>query len=223
MSSINRIPSSKVGSAILGLLLEEWRAILSIIHSIYAFVSNIRNDGIFEVLDYDDTLELLDSKGESAIFRRRVKVRFLQDNIIAFQDYVWGEGEQLVSYKIAPGKVVDTYTENGRWNILISLRETKSKGDIEEFTIERTVKNAFTKPIEWRQTEIWLNFHQIRLSVIFPQDRLCKRAILNERGSKRNVVLNEEHFHVLPDSRQVLTWEKKHPRRNEVYTLRWDW
>jgi hypothetical protein len=46
-----------------------------------------------EILEYDSTLELLDVKSETAIFRKLQRVKFLQDNIIAFQDYAWGDGD----------------------------------------------------------------------------------------------------------------------------------
>ncbi len=42
------------------------------------------------MLEYESTLELLDRKGEKAIFKKRQKVRYLQDNIIAYQDQAWG-------------------------------------------------------------------------------------------------------------------------------------
>ena len=47
-------------------------------------------DGMYEVLEYESTLELKDRKGKQALFRKREKVRYLQDNIIAYQDQAWG-------------------------------------------------------------------------------------------------------------------------------------
>ena len=45
------------------------------------------NEGMYEVLDYESTLEVHDTKGKRATFRKRMKIRYLQDDIIAFQDY----------------------------------------------------------------------------------------------------------------------------------------
>src|SRR5688572_2503878 len=78
---------------------------------------------IYEILDYEASVELLDLGGEKAIFRKRQKVKFLQNNIIAFEDYAWGDGDVLAAYTCSPGVVVDKYQEGDRWNILISLRE----------------------------------------------------------------------------------------------------
>lgn len=85
------------------------------------------NTDMYEILEYESTLELCDTKGSTAIFQKRQRVKFLQNNIIAFEDYVWGDGEIMADYKCSPGVVADRYQEGDRWNILISLRETKSK------------------------------------------------------------------------------------------------
>ena len=72
---------------------------------------------MYEILDYDTTLELLDSSGHTAVVHKRQKVRFLQDNTLVFQDYAWGEGKIFEhGYKCAPGVVVDRYQAGDRWN-----------------------------------------------------------------------------------------------------------
>jgi hypothetical protein len=176
---------------------------------------------MYEILEYDSTLELVDPKGETAIFKRRERVKFLQDNVIAFQDRAWGDGEIFADYKCSPGTEVDRYQEGDRWNVLISLRETKSAGDIEDFYIERTVRAGFTEDEEWRQTEIRHRTRRLKLSIIFPGKRRCRRAVLMERNLNRTTVLDPRYFTDLPDDRQVLTWEIKKPRRFEIYTIKW--
>ena len=56
-------------------------------------------EGMYEVLEYESTLELKDGKGKKAYFHKREKVRFLQDNIIAYQDQAWGDGKILQNYR----------------------------------------------------------------------------------------------------------------------------
>lgn len=182
-----------------------------------------RHEGMYEILDYDSTLELVDAKGKTAVFKRRQKVKFLQDNVIAFQDLAWGDGEIFADYKCSPGVEVDRYQEGDRWNVLISLRETKSSGDIEDFYIERTVKYGFTQDEECRQVELRHRTKRLRLAVIFPKKRRCQRAVLLERNRNRTTVLGQKHFTDLPDGRQMLTWETTKPRRFEIYTLKWKW
>jgi hypothetical protein len=178
---------------------------------------------MYEILDYDSTLELVDPRGETAIFKRRERVRFLHNNIIAFEDYAWGDGKIFAEYRCSPGKVVDRYQEGDRWNVLISLRETKSAGDVVGFHIERTVKHGFTKVEEWRQVEIRHWTRRLKISIIFPKERRCQRAVLVNRSRNQTTVLGQEHFNDLPDGRQELTWETRKIRRLEIYTIRWKW
>jgi hypothetical protein len=178
---------------------------------------------MYEILDYDSTLELVDPRGETAIFKRRERVRFLHNNIIAFEDYAWGDGKIFAEYRCSPGKVVDRYQEGDRWNVLISLRETKSAGGVVDFHIERTVKYGFTKVEEWRQVEIRHWTRRLKISIIFPKERRCQRAVLVNRSRNQTTVLGQEHFNDLPDGRQELTWETRKIRRLEIYTIRWKW
>ena len=215
--------SDQLLSSLLAVVLREWQTLWAIASRLVGVLLPSQPQGIFEVLDYDSTLELLDAKGRKAIFRRRQKVRFLQDHVIAFQDYAWGDGDVLADYKIAPGVEADRYQEGDRWNILISLRETKSRGDIEEFHVERTVLGGFTQPTEWRQTEIWLTTRRLRMAVIFPKSRHCKRATLHKRSVDKAIELDGELIQPLPDGRQIVSWEEKNPKRAEIYTIRWEW
>ena len=199
----------------------EWIAVFSsLYHSLRHALTPGAEQGMYEILDYDATLDLKDIKGKTAVFKRRQRVKFLQDHIIAFQDHAWGDGKIFADYKISKGFAVDRYREGDRWNVLISLRETQSRGDIEDFYIERTVKNGFIQKEEWWQVEVWHKTRRLRLTLLFPKRRHCKRAVLHTRGGNKTVVLDRQHFHSLPNGRQLLRWEAKNPRRAEVYTNR---
>src|SRR5262249_13288516 len=88
--------------------------------------------GMYEVLEQQCCLEILDREGKEAVYFKRQRVRFLQNNIIAFQDQAWGDGNIFADYKCSPGVPVDRYREGYRYRILISLRQTKNRGDVEE-------------------------------------------------------------------------------------------
>jgi len=182
-----------------------------------------RDRGIFEILEYDAAFDILDAQGTQAVLRKRLKVRFLQESVIAFQDYVWGDGAHFKQYRCTPGKVVDRWREGDRWNILISLQETKSKGDIETFHIENRIQNSFTSGKEWCQAESRHRTKKLKLSVTFPKDRHATSAKLLERSQHLSKDLGPEHFDVLPDGRQLLTWETENIKAFEVFTLKWHW
>lgn len=179
--------------------------------------------GPYEILNYESTLEFLDTAGKHAIFRKRLQIKFLQNGIIAFEDFAWGDGQILAEYKCVPGVVVDKYREGDRWNVLISLRGTKNAGDVAEFNIERREKNTFTNAEEWLQTEIRRRVRRLRMNVIFPKGRQCARASLVQRSVSKEIALGPEHFHTLPNGRQLVSWETNHMRGYDMYTIKWKW
>lgn len=198
--------------------------VVDLIHYLATIMKlNVGHTGMYEILDYDANLELLDHKGKRAIFKRRQQVKFLQDNVIAFQDYAWGDGDILVDYSCRPGTAVDRYREGNQWNILISLRETKSLGDVIDFYTERVIKNGFTNEEEWWQVKIRHQTKQFKLVVIFPPNRPCRRAILFQEGQNRTTVLDGNHLVHLPDGRQQLVWETNKLKRGDTYTFKWKW
>lgn len=197
--------------------------LLDLYAALHHWLQRHRQTGIYEILEYDSTLELLDSRGHKAVFKKQQRVKFLQDYINTFQDYAWGDGEIFAEYKCSPGIVVDRYQEGDRWNILISLHETKNCGDIEDFYIERRAENGFLKTEETLQTEVRHHTKRLKMRIIFPKKRRCQRALLLQRSRHHAIVLGPEHFTDFPDGRQLLTWETKKIRRFEIYTLQWRW
>jgi hypothetical protein len=180
-------------------------------------------EGTYEVLDYHAQLEILDSQGKQVVYHKRQKVRFLQDNIIAYQDQAWGDGDFMANYQCSPGVAVDTYREGQHYNILISLRESKHAGEIEEFRIERTIQNGFTRSTEDFQIDIDHRTKQCAVSIVFPVERPPKKVTLIEKNSTRSKDLGPEHRSDLPDGRVEYLWSINKPRLFESYILRWEW
>jgi len=183
----------------------------------------LSHEGMYEVLEYESTLELLDKKGAKARFKKRKKVRYLQDNIIAFHDYAWGDGDILKAYQCTPGKKVDQYRSGYKTYTLISLREVKSREDVDEFNIQWDMKNSFLLPDYFWDTDISHRTKEIKINIIFPKERHPKRVILFETNLHQTTVLGHKYKKVLPDGRLRVTWEKKKPRLYEHYLMKWDW
>lgn len=93
----------------------------------------LADEGMYEVLEYESRLELKDKHGRTAQFSKREKVRYRQNNILAYQDHAWGDGQILQDYQCTPGVVVDRYRSGHQIFLLISLREVKRRGDEDEF------------------------------------------------------------------------------------------
>lgn len=182
-----------------------------------------RYHGPYEILDYDSTLDVRDPKGVRAVLTRSEEIRFLQDNIVAIHDHAWGDGELFAKYQCQPGVPVDIYEDGSKYNILISLRETMNKGDSIQLWIERVIKRGFCEKEEWLETEIDHWMHKLKIAIIFPKERPCRRAILSRRSTTYATLLTEEHFALLPDGRQKLSWGTDHPKLHDCYTIKWVW
>jgi hypothetical protein len=181
------------------------------------------HEGMYEALEYDAQLELLDTKGEKAVFHKRERVRYLQDNIVAYLDKAWGDGNIFADYRCSPGVVVDRYKEGYRWYVLISLRETKHRNEVDEFRIERTIHRGFMKPVENFQIDIDHVTRKFRICVVFPRKRHPKQVVLVEQNSTHSIALTGENRLTLPDGRQQYVWSTNKPRLFEGYILRWEW
>jgi hypothetical protein len=147
----------------------------------------------------------------------------MQNNVIAYQDLAWGDGKIFATYHCAPGVAVDRYREGHRWWTLISLRETKNRGDEEEFRIRRTIRDGFTRKREAFQIEVNHRTRKLSINVIFPKGRQPKRVTLVEQNHNRSTALGPEHMAGLPDGRLQVSWRTSKPRLYEAYILQWVW
>jgi len=143
------------------------------------------SEGMYEVLNYESVLEILDKNGKKAKFRKRMDVRYLQDNIIAFPDFGWADGEGPLEYKISPGVPVDRYKSGHRTYVVISLRENRKRGDTDEFNIEWQIKNGFLKKDAYWQTDISHKFDHFAVSLILPKERPPYNVFVEEANRKR--------------------------------------
>jgi hypothetical protein len=147
----------------------------------------------------------------------------LQDGIIAFQDYAWGDGEILLNYSTSRGKAVDRYRAGYKTYILISLREVKNKGNIDEFNIQWNISNGFLTKDGYWSTDVSQRTKHIKMNIIFPKSRPPQQLMIEESNRKRTRDLGNETKKRLPDGRWRVTWETNKPRLYEVYVLRWIW
>lgn len=179
--------------------------------------------GIYEVMDYESTLELQDTRGAQASFCKRETVRFLQDNVIAYQDQAWGDGEILMDYHCMPGKAVDYYRPGRKTYILISIQNVRNFGDRDDFFINWRMKNCFLRTRELWETSADHPTRHMKINVIFPATRKPERVYLIEDSKQRAKLLTSEEFSQLTDNRWLVHWEINKPRQHERYNIQWDW
>lgn len=215
------IPSDKLASVLFSIpwmevLAHAWKIGRKLWHG-------LADEGMYEVLDYESTLELLDDKGYRARFEKQERVRYLQNNILAYQDQAWGDGEILLDYQCSPGIVVDQYRPGRKTYLLISLREMKDRGDVDDFHITWNVQNCFSRRYEQWETEVRHRTKRLEINVIFPKSRPPKRAWLIEYVRRRTHPLSQDHIQQLPDKRWLVRWQTENPRLHEEYVLQWGW
>lgn len=183
----------------------------------------LSDEGMYEVLEYESTLEILDVEGKRAIFKKRKKVRYLQDNIIAYQDYGWGDGEHFRDYQAKPGVPVDRYKIGYKTYILLSLREVKNRGDVDEFHIQWKIRNGFLKTDGFWETDVSSRTKSIRVNVIFPKDRPPHNIRLVETNIQKTTILGHDSIRQFPDGSWQIVWATDKPRLYGHYVVRWDW
>ena len=193
------------------------------VRSVHGLLARGREQGIYDVLEHHTVLELKDTRGEVAVLKRRQKVRFLQSYVAAITDHAWGDGEIFAEYHCSPGVPVDFYQDGSRHTVLISLRESKSRGDVLKFVIRRKIVGGFCKNDECWETEVYHRTRDLSVAIIFPRGRRCRRATVTQRSTSKTVALGPKHLRFLADGRQQLTWEIRKPRLHDRYSLGWEW
>ena len=186
-------------------------------------IQGMANEGIYETLEYESTLEILDRKGTKATFSKRKKIRYLQDSIIAYQDYGWGDGEILLNYHTSRGKAVDRYRSGYKTYILLSLREVKNKGDTDEFNIQWDIRHGFLTEDGYWSTDICHRTKNVKVNIVFPKTRPPLHLSIEESNRQRTRSLGPTAKKQLPDGRWRITWEMNKPKLYEIYVLRWIW
>jgi hypothetical protein len=219
------LKSSKAVTILNAIILDlPWASILGDAYKQFRrLLRGFSQEGVYEVLDYHATLELLDVSGNNAHYTKRKKIRYLQDDIIAYQDHAWGDGKILQNFQCSPGRAVDQYRAGFKTFVLISLRQIKSRGDVDEFNIEWDVENGFLKSDGWWGTDITQRTKQISVNVIFPHKRKPYHVILEESNRRKTHYLSKDSFKSLPDGRVKVGFKISKPRLYEHYLLKWRW
>ena len=200
----------------LEILVDLWRTGRKLLHGVTA-------RGMYEVIDYESTLELKDRDGRRATFKKRENVRYLQDNVIAYHDQAWGDGRILVGYRCTPGTAVDRYRSGYKTYILISRREVKNRGDVDEFNVRWGIREGFLRRTEQWETHVTHPTKRLTIKVIFPRSRPPTRTSLIQSNRQRTRPLGDDAQVLLPDGRWAVSWETRRPRLHETYILQWEW
>lgn len=171
----------------------------------------------YQVLDYEMTLTLEDTRGSAAVLRRRQRVQFQQDGVAAILDHFWGDGI-LVGYQTSAGRVIDSFKDGTRRHLVIELKQPMARGQILEFTVERRVLETFFGTEGWEETTIDHPIRHLSRTIQFPQARPCQMAHLEQLGQVRPL-----HVFTTPAGATELKVRIPKARTDTPYIIRWTW
>jgi hypothetical protein len=117
---------------------------------------------------------------------------------------------------------VDQYRSGHKTNVLISWREVKSRGDVDEFDIEWGMHRGYLQDTGHWETHICHGTKHVRVSVVFPKSRPPSHTTLVEASRRRSRHMETSAKVRLPDGRWQVTWETYKPRLHENYILQWE-
>jgi len=119
-------------------------------------------------------------------------------------------------------QTVDRYRLGHKTHILVSWREVKNRGDVDEFNIEWGIRQGFLRPTGQWETHVKHPTKHLKVSVVFPKSRPPLSVVLIENDRQRSHNLSEQ-IRRLPGDRWQVCWETRKPRLHETYILQWEW
>lgn len=187
----------------------------------YGFILRTRMGDPYEVIESEDCWDLVDDAGQDAWFVRTRQLRFLQDSVSAVREAARGDGRITEDYDCTPYKKADEFWSGGWHNVVISLRETKRRGDELPLTVKRHYLGSFTKSSESVDAMVTHDTRKHSIRVVFPADRPPKDVwFTRSSNTNRREPLTREG---LNSGRQQVVKTIPTPRRGETYTISWDW
>ena len=172
----------------------------------------------YEILDYQATLFLHDPKGIKATFQRTERIRFLQDGVAGIMDHFWGDGVALTSYRNDAGILKDSFRDQGRRHLVVSLKRPMGRGEELSFDVVRSAMAGFTEEEEWLETTLDHPAQHLSRSMVFPKYRPCLSARLQYEGHAVDLPIT-----VLADGRTSVGFNIQDPKVCATYTIRWSW
>jgi len=223
--NVSKIINTDIKNRILTIALDlPWFELIGKIWKIgRKIIRGLSQEGIYEVLEYECKVELKDKNGKLAVVQKREKLRYFQDYITSYLDQAWGDGKILLEYRCSPGTSVDEFRLGHKTYKLISLREFRNRGDVDEFNIEWKMRNGFLKNTGFWGTAINHRTKKVTIKVIFPKDRPPLQASIIESNLQRRQILGKDSQQVFPNGKTMILWEMENPRLYENYVLRWEW
>ena len=130
---------------------------------------------LFETLSFNGYLRVL-GEGGVAVFRRRQRIRFLDDGVGLFIDRIWGDGVLLAGYSVSRGiGIIEALRTDKGYALLLSLPRRFNRGDVLDIETERRIVGAFTDRDGYWELAMNVPTHLMSLHISVPPRRRMSR------------------------------------------------
>lgn len=168
----------------------------------------------FETIKFSGRVEIIDHRGRVARFRRRQRIRFLEDGVTVFFDRIWGEGVILAGYNAGQMKMIEAIPTRKGYVIALALPRAFNRGEQFDIETERRIVGAFIYDWGYWDSAMGAPTDLLTIDVRTPvgMDMRHPDIIAPARGDMDASA-----------SRRHLTFRVNKPALDIPYKLRWDW
>ncbi len=155
------------------------------------------------------------------------RVRFIQNNVLAIPDYIWGDGSTSSDYSCDPGEKVAEHREGAKNCVVIALDRMYKRDDELDIRIIRTVRGAFLESEEWVEVKPVAGTPALSFTLLWPAGRPPRGTTLtleNERRNRRKVTtLTDDDLEWHEGGRRKFARHFANPSADEVIRIDWKW
>jgi hypothetical protein len=130
----------------------------------------------YETLEFRGRLEILDREGRVARFIRRQRIRFLEDNVTAFHDRIWGEGILFAYYAADGMRMLQPIRTLKGYVLPLALPRPFHKGEVFEVRTERRIVGAFAGAGGYWESAMAVPTDVLDIEVVTPVGLRCRRV-----------------------------------------------
>ncbi len=172
----------------------------------------------YRILSYRSVVSFDSPAGQYALVQRTQRVRFLQNDVRAVLDHVWGDGVPIAHYDHSAGQLEENFVDRNMRHLVIGLRRRARRGDVRTFQVERLAIAGFAAADEWLETVIDHPTDALSREVRFPIERPCRWAELHAGSVRMRIPVRRGH-----DGRTGIRFRVYRPVENLSYCLHWRW
>jgi hypothetical protein len=173
-------------------------------------------DGYFpyETIKFSGRLKFLDETRSVAIFTRRQRVRFLEDDVSVLFDRIWGNGLLLGRYSAPTVRLMEPIKTAKGYVLPLGLPKRFRKGEVFDLVTHRRIVSAFTDDYGYWETLMSKPTELIQISVV---------TAVPAAFDKAEIVAPPRGDFDLAQGANSLKMRVTRPALNGPYRLAWAW